>query len=132
MNLHEELTEKELKLEIGARIRSRRKENGFKTSQVFKDLGIPRTTYTGYEMGARTPDAATMNRIANYLNTTVGYLMCEIDDPDPAVQHTSSFEDLLEEKKLTFEGKPLTDEQWELLAKTLKFINEQDKKNTNE
>jgi transcriptional regulator with XRE-family HTH domain len=131
LNLHEELTEKELKLEIGARIRSRRKENGFKTSQVFKDLGIPRTTYTGYEMGSRTPDAATMNRIANYLNTTVGFLMCETDDPNPAVQHTTSFEDLLEEKTLTFGGKPLTDEQWETLAKTLKALNEQSEKNTN-
>lgn len=129
MNSREKLTEKELKLEIGRRIRARRKENGFKTGQVFKDLGIPRTTYTGYEMGARTPDPATMNKIANYLNTTVGFLMCETDDP--AVQHTtSSFEELLKEKTLTFEGKPLTDEQWELLALTLKNINEQDKKNT--
>ncbi|MEE3897551.1 helix-turn-helix transcriptional regulator [Priestia megaterium] len=121
-------TEKEIKLEIGRRIREQRKANGYKTSQTYRDLNIPRTTYTGYEMGARTPDPATMNKIANYLNTTVGYLMCETDDP--AVQHTSSFEDLLKEKTLTFGGKPLTDEQWETLAETLKTINEQNKKNT--
>lgn len=129
MNSREKLTEKEIKLEIGRRIREQRKANGYKTSQTYRDLNIPRTTYTGYEMGARTPDPATMNKIANYLNTTVGYLMCETDDP--AVKHTtSSFEDLLKEKTLTFEGKPLTDEQWKLLALTLKNINEQDKKNT--
>ena len=121
-------TEKEIKLEIGRRIREQRKANGYKTSQTYRNLNIPRTTYTGYEMGSRTPDPATMNKIANYLNTTVGYLMCETDDP--AVQHTSSFEDLLKEKTLTFGGKPLTDEQWETLAETLKTINEQNKKNT--
>jgi transcriptional regulator with XRE-family HTH domain len=129
LNSREKLSEGEIKLEIGRRIREQRKANGYKTSQTYRDLNIPRTTYTGYEMGARTPDPATMNKIANYLNTTVGYLMCETDDP--AVQHTtSSFEDLLKEKTLTFEGKPLTDEQWELLALTLKNINEYDKKNT--
>ena len=121
--------EKELKLEIGRRIREQRKHNGFKTNQVFKALNIPRTTYTGYEMGNRTPDVETMNKIANYLNTTVGYLMCETDDPT-STHTTASFEELLEEKSLTFEGKPLTDSQWETLFKTLKEINEKNEKNT--
>lgn len=123
-------TEKDIKLEIGRRIREQRKVNGFKTSQTYRDLEIPRTTYTGYEMGARTPDPATMNRIANYLNTTVSYLMCETNDPE--IQNpTSSFEELLEEKNLTFEGKPLTNEQWEILFKTLKNINDNNSTDTN-
>jgi len=122
-------SEKEIKLEIGRRIREQRKANGFKTSQTYRDLQIPRTTYTGYEMGARTPDPATMNRIANYLNTTVSYLMCETDDPETK-QSTSSFEEILEEKSLTIGGKPLTDEQWEALYNTLKDINKQNEKNT--
>jgi len=123
-------SEKEIKLEIGRRIREQRKANGFKTSQTYRNLEIPRTTYTGYEMGARTPDPATMNRIANYLNTTVSYLMCETDDPE-IKQSTSSFEEILEEKSLTIGGKPLTDEQWEALYNTLKDINKQNnEKNT--
>ena len=122
-------SEKEIKLEIGRRIREQRKANGFKTSQTYRDLQIPRTTYTGYEMGARTPDPATMNRIANYLNTTVSYLMCETDDPETK-QSTSSFEEILEEKSLTIGGKPLTEEQWEALYNTLKDINKQNEKNT--
>ncbi|WEA47311.1 helix-turn-helix domain-containing protein [Priestia aryabhattai] len=121
--------EKEIKLEIGRRIREQRKANGFKTSQTYRNLDIPRTTYTGYEMGSRTPDPATMKRIANYLNTTVSYLMCETDDPE-IKQSTSSFEEILEEKSLTIGGKPLTEEQWAALYSTLKDINEQNEKNT--
>ncbi|MGC3792006.1 helix-turn-helix domain-containing protein [Priestia aryabhattai] len=122
---------KEMKLEIGRRIRERRKAQNLRTNKVFGDLNIPRTTYTGYETGSRTPDPETMNTIASYLNTTVSYLTCETDDPYTHKTNESvDLEELIEEKKLTIEGKPLTDEQWEILYKTLKTINDQNEKNT--
>jgi transcriptional regulator with XRE-family HTH domain len=116
-----------IKLEIGRRIREQRKLNGFKTKQTYEHLKLPRTTYTGYEMGTRTPDPATMNKIADYLNTTVSYLMCETDNPNPNTNITA-FEDLLEDKILTFKGEPLSEEQLQSLYNYLKTINDQNEK----
>lgn len=58
------------------RIKELRKEKNLTISKVSQDLNIPKTTLNNYENGKRSPrDQASWEKIANYFNVSVGYLM---------------------------------------------------------
>lgn len=46
-----------------------------------KKLGIPRTTYTGYESGAREPDVSMLNKISNLFEVSVDWITTGRDFP---------------------------------------------------
>lgn len=43
--------------------------------QVSKDLGIPQTTYSAYEVGRTNPDIATLIKLADYFHTTIDTML---------------------------------------------------------
>ncbi|MDQ0873752.1 transcriptional regulator with XRE-family HTH domain [Paenibacillus sp. V4I3] len=45
-------------------------------------LGIARTTYSGYENGAREPDLETLKKIADYFEVSTDFLVGRTDDPN--------------------------------------------------
>ncbi|GAK01474.1 MULTISPECIES: helix-turn-helix domain-containing protein [Geomicrobium] len=44
-------------------------------TELSKRLGIPRTTYSGYENGSREPDYETLLKIAKYFDVSTDYLL---------------------------------------------------------
>jgi len=53
-----------------------------KTQQEMADfLGITRPAYTAYESGSRKPDYSTLEKLADYFETTTDYLLARTDDP---------------------------------------------------
>ena len=74
---------------IAARIKERRKAAGLTQGDLAKRLGyqsyvaIARyEALRGDPRNWRDPDADTLQRLAEELNTTVAYLVCETDDPE--------------------------------------------------
>lgn len=54
------------------RLRGIKKKN---QQEVADELGISRSTYSGYESGQREPDFDTLRRIADYFEVTTDYLL---------------------------------------------------------
>lgn len=54
------------------RLRGIKKKN---QQEVADELGISRSTYSGYESGQREPDFETLRMIADYFQVTTDYLL---------------------------------------------------------
>jgi transcriptional regulator with XRE-family HTH domain len=67
------------------RIRHLRRERKLTQQQVSQALGISRSTYAKYETGENQPDHAMLNKIANFFEVTVDYLLGRDDDPKGTV-----------------------------------------------
>lgn len=51
-----------------------RASNRLSQRQLAEMLGLPRGTYTHYELGRRTPDLLTLMKIADYYRISLDYL----------------------------------------------------------
>ena len=63
------------------KIKSRREEQGIKQEDLAKKIGVSTVTMSRYENDEREPRASDLRKIANFLNTSVAYLIGETDDP---------------------------------------------------
>lgn len=52
-----------------------REQRGFNMKEIAIELGIPYTTYVGYEKGEREPNSDVLVKIANYYNTSVDFIL---------------------------------------------------------
>ncbi|MBD8522387.1 helix-turn-helix domain-containing protein [Lysinibacillus fusiformis] len=67
---------------LGVRLKYLRKSNN-KTQQDIADiLGITRPAYTAYEQGKRNPDYEILEKIADYYNVSIDYLLGRTDNKD--------------------------------------------------
>lgn len=57
------------------RLRVLRKNMNMDQYEVADKIGIVRSTYSGYERGARIPDALTLSRIADFFHVTTDHLL---------------------------------------------------------
>lgn len=60
---------------LGDRLRAIRKEHRLTQQNIADVLGVDRTTYTVYEGGSITPSPATLVKLSQIYNVTVGYLI---------------------------------------------------------
>lgn len=66
-------------------IKQRKKKK--KTQQEMADyLGITRPAYTAYERGNRQPDYETLQKLADFFDVSLDYLLGRTDDPTPPEQ----------------------------------------------
>jgi transcriptional regulator with XRE-family HTH domain len=59
---------------IPSRLKSLRKENNLRQSDLAKVLDFSRTTIANYEQGIRIPPTETLHRIAEYFGVSLDYL----------------------------------------------------------
>ena len=83
------MTRKEL---FGKRLIETREKKGLSRKQAADELNIVPSTYLYYENGKRTPDLDTIDRIAEYYNVSVDYLMGRTNKPtenteEPTFEH---------------------------------------------
>ncbi|WP_339182815.1 helix-turn-helix transcriptional regulator [Paenibacillus sp. FSL R5-0701] len=60
---------------LSERLLELRKERRLTQQEISKSLKMARTTYSGYENGSREPDNETLNKIADFLEVSVDYLL---------------------------------------------------------
>lgn len=108
---------------IGQKLKAIRTEKKIKQSDVATFLGCARTTYTQYETGASEPDIDTINKLADYYEVSVEYLLGRTESP---TSPTVTENDL---KVALFGGSgKVTDEMWEEVKNFAEFV----KKKNNE
>lgn len=66
---------------LGDRLRKLREKRELSQYELARRLGIARTTYQGYEMGAREPDYETLQKIADFFDVSTDYLLGRTNDP---------------------------------------------------
>ena len=120
-----ETQSEEFRKSFGQRLRGGRKDREYTIDEACKALDVPRSTYSGWELGRRLPQFSALSDLANLFETNVDYLMLKNDTPNS--QSTNDLKDFIEIKEITYEGKPLTEEQKAKLAKLMKAFLEDDK-----
>ena len=67
-----------------------RKEHKLTQQDIADVLGVDRSTYTFYETGKTSPSIATLQKLSNIYNVTIGYLAgYEENRPELKVKHIS-------------------------------------------
>ncbi|MBY0201998.1 helix-turn-helix domain-containing protein [Paenibacillus cucumis (ex Kampfer et al. 2016)] len=69
-------------MNLGERIRERRKKLGFTQIEVAEQLNMGRSNFGHIENGRVIPTSTDLDKIADILNTNVDYLLGRTDDPD--------------------------------------------------
>ena len=109
------------------------KERGITAYRVSKETGITTATLTSWKQGRYTPKPEKLQKIANYLDVSLEYLMTggdtqkkketvitEKDEKDIAIRLENAILDLENNQEaLMFSGEPLDDETRELLKASL-------------
>ncbi|MBF7150840.1 helix-turn-helix domain-containing protein [Bacillus toyonensis] len=60
---------------FGTKLNLLRKEKKLRQEDMAKHLGIARTTYAMYEQGNREPDYDTLQKLADFFDVSVDYLL---------------------------------------------------------
>lgn len=86
------------------RLRELREKKQVSQDDVSKFLGVERTTYTSYESGRSRP-VHVLNKLAEYYNVSVDYLLGLADSPLPKEVNINTLSDT--EKQLIFDFRSL-------------------------
>lgn len=66
---------------LGERLKSLREKAGLTREEAAAELKISYWTLAKYETNERSPDNATLKKLADFYNTTTDYLLGRTDDP---------------------------------------------------
>lgn len=75
------------------RLKQLRNEKGLYQKELADIIGVSRPTVTQYENGTRTPDQVTLQKIADFFNISLDYLLGRTDEPSPADKIKSAISD---------------------------------------
>lgn len=115
---------------IALRISEQRTALSFTQKQAAAKIGIPRSTYAGYESGQREPSAERLQRIAELYRTSVDYLIGRTDEPTPSGASVSENDmKRIMNRQLHWDGVPLTDEDKRPIIELLELIAKERLKN---
>lgn len=70
---------------LGNRLKKLRLQKKLTQEELAEKLGITRGTYAHYEINKRQPDYETLQKLADFFNVSVDYLLGRTDDPYPYV-----------------------------------------------
>ncbi|MFD1394444.1 helix-turn-helix domain-containing protein [Kroppenstedtia eburnea] len=110
---------------LGSRLRAAREKRGWTQTYVCKKLGIPNSTLSGYERDYRSPDPELIRKFADLYEISTDYLLGYQNDFSTEVDLI----DQLKDKKITFEGRELTEKQKKRVIRILKafLLDDEDK-----
>lgn len=104
----------------GHRISELRELHELTQEQLAKHLDISRAALSHYEKNRRVPDYETLNKIADFFEVTVDYLIGRTEEPRPTLEKQIelfekslelSDEKILERFSLLIDGRELTPEE---------------------
>ncbi|WP_100373109.1 helix-turn-helix domain-containing protein [Bacillus sp. FJAT-45037] len=98
------------------RLKKLRNELKLTQTQLAEKLDITRGTYAHYEIGKRQPDYETLQKIADFFEVSVDYLLGRTDTPIHIEQESP------DENLFFFDEENVTEEELEKLKEHLKYI----------
>jgi transcriptional regulator with XRE-family HTH domain len=96
------------------RLKSARELRGLSQTQLATESGLPASSVSHFEAGARKPSFDNLKRLATALNVTTDYLLGRSDTPDASGTTGRLHRDM---HKLTSEDLKLTEEFVDLLIR---------------
>lgn len=69
-----------------SRLKELREKKGYNMKQTASMIGIPYTTYVGYEKGEREPDSEKLIILSDFFQCSVDYLIYRSDEPQVQVE----------------------------------------------
>ncbi|KXG73829.1 helix-turn-helix domain-containing protein [Thermotalea metallivorans] len=109
---------------FGQRLSILRKEKGLTQSQLAEVLGVSRGTIGMYEIDKRDPDTSTLEKLSNYFNVSVDYLLGRTDIKNPSDYIHKAVEDDPELAEFWEEMKER--ESLQILFKQVKQLDDKD------
>src|SRR6478735_3808036 len=109
-----------IKLKYGDRIALLREKRGLTQEELSIKIGISRASLSHYETSRREPDYETINKIANFFNVSIDYLLGRTnlqqtvldEDVRGFVENLDlTDESILQKFSLTVDGKKLSSEE---------------------
>lgn len=107
-------------MEFNIRLRKLREEKNLTRKELADKLQLSYWALSKYETGERFPDPETLNKIADFFNVSLDYLMGRTDIRDPittiAAHRTNGYDE------------PLTEEELFAIEQFKEFLKQQKKK----
>ncbi|PFL68860.1 helix-turn-helix domain-containing protein [Bacillus anthracis] len=103
---------------FGNKLNFLRKEKKLRQEDMAKHLGIARTTYAMYEQGNREPDYDTLQKLADFFDVSVDYLLGRTEKRH---NKESSSKEFIKESKLNLWFKDIEDASPEKLEELKQF-----------
>lgn len=105
------------------RLTALRQDKRISQNELAKKTGLTRQAISLYETGKREPNLAVINRLADFFNVSVDYLLGRTDDPHNAEkkvikEKTADLND--DETIFTYEGKEIPPEDLEYMKRILR------------
>jgi transcriptional regulator with XRE-family HTH domain len=117
------------------RLEKLRLEKGLTHQEMADMLGITRQAYGNYESGKREPDFKTLDKLADFFNVSLDYLLGKSphrSGPNQYEPTPAEIEDVIKKADLQFDGAPLNDEDKEDIIEFIKVVLKRNKKREKE
>lgn len=101
---------------IGQRIRDLRKQKRMSQTELAKSAGVSQTTVTAWETGKAEPSSSAVARLADIFNVTTDYLLGRPNKQEIKKDDVELSDD---DVIMTWRGKPLSDEDRELIRRIM-------------
>mgnify|MGYP001625286630 FL=1 len=98
-------------------------QKGVSPTRAALDIGLSKSTPTTWKKKGTTPQAAQLQKIADYFDVTVGYLLGTETKQTPTQKVEVTDDDI---KFALFGGGPVSDAQYEEVKQFVRFIKERD------
>lgn len=123
---------------LGDRLRQQRNRRKLTQEDVARRIGVARTTYAMYEQNSREPDNETLQKLADFFDVSIDYLLGRTDDPTPPENTSQPYyalterdqrdiardlermmSDLESDESMAFYGEPMDEETRQLIRISL-------------
>lgn len=114
---------------LSNRLKELRIERELLQKDIAQELNITSSAYGFYEQGKRTPDADTLNKLSEYFNVSLDYLMGKSDIRNPykiekypdVTDVEEAIKIIMEQPGLMLNGELLTDDDKIILANSIQM-----------
>ena len=96
-------------------------KRGIAPTRAALEIGLSKSTPTTWKQKGTTPQAAQLQRIADYFGVSTDYLLEK--ENDPATNGGVTDDDI---KFALFEGAPVTDAQYEEVKRFARYVRDRD------
>lgn len=83
-------------MKYGERLKKLRNRKGFSQKELTDRLNLNRSTYARYELCQTQPDFDTLDKLANFYDVTVDYLLGRSNDPELTEEQQKEYNELEE------------------------------------
>lgn len=123
-------------MKYGDRIAYLREQNNLTQQQLADKIGITRASLSHYEKNRREPDYKTLEKLADFFEVSIDYLLGRTDKPtnkslpettekdekDIAKRLQNFKKEIEQSDGLAFSGEPLSEEAKESLIESMEYI----------